>query len=275
MSVGESVRIADRPTVTLLSVDDRSVIVKVGDSNVTLQLGHFRNRLLPNPPDDIPSIVEVDGLRIGADVTKPFMCGSKYSLSLVNLQKDARLFIGSSDEPMSLLGTHVFPVPDTEWNYGENWLQKVIYGWHLGVDVDEERGHPLVAVTDGTVIALRHFDPETQQEDYWGNGLAMLGDDGFVYIYMHWDALADGVVEGARLQAGDPIGSMGRSGFDSTQITTHLHLEMLVMRYPERFTFAFAPQPDTLPTPNRYLPEEVEGYVVNPYPYLVQWYERA
>ena len=29
---------------------------------------------------------------------------------------------------------------------------------------------------------------------------------------------------------------------------------------------------EVLPTPNRYLPAEVEGHVINPYPYLVEWY---
>lgn len=271
LSVGESVTTAG-PQVTLLGVDGRSATVQVGNREVSIPLGRFRNRLLPNPPDDVPSVVETDGVRIGADVTRPFMRGSKYSRSLVNLEKDARLFIGPSDRPMSPEGTHVFPVPETDWCFGENWLQKVVYGWHLGVDVDEVRGHPLVSITDGTVLAIRRFDPGTQEEDYWGNGLALLGDDGFVYVYMHWDELADGVAEGARLKAGDSIGPMGRSGFDSTQITTHLHLEMLVMRHPERFRFTFEVEPDVLPTPNRFLPEDVEGYVVNPYPYLVEWY---
>ena len=276
LCIGESVTPDGEGTkhvVRLLAGDETSVSVRVGNVERTLILGHFQNRHLPNPPNDVPSVVEVGGLRIGADLTKPFMSGSVYSQSLVNLETDARLFIGSARDPLSPPGRHVFPVPDTDWNYGENWLQKVKYGWHLGVDVDEEQGHPLVAATDGTVLAIRRFDPSVQQEDYWGNGLAMLGDDGFVYIYMHWDELAEGVVRGARLAAGDLIGPMGRSGFDSTTITTHLHFEMLVMKHPERFTFAFETEPEVLPTPNRILPTEVEGFVVNPYPYLVEWYE--
>ena len=37
---------------------------------------------------------------------------------------------------------------------------------------------------------------------------------------------------------------------------------------------AFETEPEVLPTPNRVLAKDVEGFVVNPYPYLVDWYSR-
>ncbi len=276
LDLGESVTCVtpegDQRVVTLQAVDDRSATVRVKDAVAKIPLGHFARRTLGNPPGDVVNVAEMEGLRIGADMTRDYMRGSIYSLSLVNLKKDARIVVGAAEKPLSPPGTHVFPVPNYEWNFGENWLQSVVYGWHLGVDIDAERGHPLVAVTDGCVVAIRHFDAAHEEEDYWGNGLALLGDDGLVYIYMHWDRLTEGLVEGSRVRAGDEIGLMGRSGFDSKRIDTHLHFEVMVLRYPQEFRFAFGVEPEVLPTPNRVLPPETEGYVVNPYPYLVEWY---
>lgn len=277
MKIGESIAArADDGTdraVSLVAVDERSAIVRVDDSVAQIPLGHFRNRTLGNPPDDVVSVVDLDGVRIGADVTRPFVVGSRYSLSLLNLSGDARLFVGPARRMLTPSGRHVFPVPDYAWNFGENWLTKVPYGWHLGVDVDSDRGHPLVAIADGVIVAVRYFDADTEPEDYWGNGLALHGDDGFLYVYMHWDSLSEGIGEGCRVRAGDEIAAMGRSGFDSMgRIATHLHLEMMVLQQPERFRFTFEIEQDVLPTPNRFLPEKLRGFVVNPYPYMVEWY---
>ena len=277
LNLGESVTWSEgvQRVVELQDIDGRSAAVCVNDRVAHIPLGHFAKRTLGNPPGDVVNMVDFEGLRIGADMTRDYMRGSKYSLSLVNLKKDARIFLGSAKKPFSPPGTHVFPVPHYEWNFGENWLQSVVYGWHLGVDIDAERGHPLVSVTDGSVMAIRHFDAGQEEEDYWGNGLALLGDDGLVYIYMHWDRLTDGPAEGSRVKAGDEIGVMGRSGFDSKPFATHLHFEVMVLRHPEKFRFAFELEPEVLPTPNRVLPPETEGYAVNPYPYLVEWYMDA
>ncbi len=276
LSVGESITCTTsngkQRIVELKQVDDRSATVRIAGAATEIPLGHFTRRQQANPPDDVVNMVKIEGLRIGADITRRYMSGTKYSLSLLNLKKDARVFIGPADKPLSLPGKYAFPVPDYEWNFGEHWLQPVIYGWHLGIDIDAEDGHPLTAVTDGSILDIRHFDAAYQDEDYWGNGLAFLGDDRRLYIYMHWDSLAKGLSVGSRVSAGEIIGQMGRSGFDSMPIGTHLHFEIMILRHPEKFRFAFELEPEVLPTPNRILPPETEGFVVNPYPYLVEWY---
>jgi murein DD-endopeptidase MepM/ murein hydrolase activator NlpD len=122
------------------------------------------------------------------------------------------------------------------------------------------------------VIAVRRFDATRQQEDYWGNNLALLGDDGILYCYMHWDHLAEGIDVGSRVRAGVRIGAVGRSGFERKPFATHLHLELMLLRHPQAFRFAYELEPEVLPTPNRFLQAEVEGHVINPYPYLVEWY---
>lgn len=275
LNVGETVNMAvggDRRAVRLVAFDDRSVTVQVNRTTVRIPLGHFADRRLGNPPGDVPQVIEIGGLKIGAEVTRALMRGTRYSRSLVNLDKDARLWIGQAGRPMSPPGPHVFPLPDYAWHFGENWLQPVPYGWHLGVDLDAQRGHPMVAVAGGTVVAIRHYDPEREEEDYWGNNLGLLGDDGLLTCYMHWDRLATGVDVGSRLRAGEPVGWVGRSGFETKPFATHLHLEVMVLKRPRAFTFAYELEPDVLPTPNRFLQPELGGYAVDPYPYLVEWY---
>lgn len=67
---------------------------------------------------------------------------------------------------------------------------------------------------------------------------------------------------------------MGRSGFETKPFGTHLHFEVMILRHPEKFTFGFELEPEVLPTPNRVLQSDSKRFVVNPYPYLVEWYIR-
>jgi murein DD-endopeptidase MepM/ murein hydrolase activator NlpD len=277
LNLGEAVTCAARgggeATVRLEAVSERDLTVRVNAVTVCIPLGHFAPTTTDQPPGDVVNVVEVEGVKVGADVTGPFMTGSKYSLSLINLSKDARLYLGVAGEPMSPAGPHRFPIADYTWNFADNWLNRVPYGWHLGIDPNAARGQPLVAVTDGVVVAIRHYAPAAgEPEDYWGNNLGLLGDDGVLYCYMHWDTLAPGIAEGVRVQAGAALGTVGRSGFETKPFPTHLHFEMMLLQRPEKFSFAYALDPGVLPTPNRLLQPEVEGHVVNPYPYLVEWY---
>lgn len=276
LSVGESIGYTGMDgaprTIKLEAVDDRSATVRVNAFRVKIPLGHFSSSRDILPPGDVVSVVEIEGLRVGAEVTRAFMKGTKYSLSLLNLHRDARLYVAEAEQPMSPVGTHVFPLPDFQWEFGDHWLVPVPYGWHLGIDMFADCGHPLVCITDGNVVAIRHHDAEHEKDDYWGNNLGLLGDDGILYCYMHWDHLAEGIDVGSRLKAGDYIGPVGRSGFERMSIRPHLHFEMMMLRHPQEFYFAYELEPEVLPTPNRVLQPEVEGHVINPYPYLVEWY---
>ena len=78
----------DPRVVELQSVDGRSTTVRVKDAVANIPLGHFAKRMLGNPPGDVVNVVQMEGLRIGADMTWDYMRGSIYSLSLVNLKKD-------------------------------------------------------------------------------------------------------------------------------------------------------------------------------------------
>jgi murein DD-endopeptidase MepM/ murein hydrolase activator NlpD len=276
LNVGESAvyttRTGVRKAIRLEAMDAGSIAVRVNSSLTRISAGPVTPETAPSSLGDLPSIAEIEGLRIGVDATRTFMTGTRYSVSSLNLHKDARLHVSEMQQPLASAITHVFPLPDFEWGFASNWLLKVIYGWHLGVDLYAGRGHLLVSIVDGTVIAMRHYRSGHDPEDYWGNNLGLLGEDGILYCYMHWDSVVEGIHLGSRVSAGDLIGSVGRTGFETKAIPSHLHLEMMILNHPERFCFAYEREPGVLVTPNRFLQPEVEGHVINPYPYLVEWY---
>jgi murein DD-endopeptidase MepM/ murein hydrolase activator NlpD len=276
LNIGEVVNYTTRDgctkRVTVEAFDERSITVRVNESTAQIPLGHITPRTEPQPWHPVINVVELEGLKIIADATQSYMYGSRYSVTLLNLHKDARLYLGEAGESISPPGKHVFPIAGYGRNFADKWLTKVPYGWHLGIDCSLDLGDPLVAVTAGTVVAIRHYTPAPgEEEDYWGNNLGLLGDDGVLYCYMHWDELASGISVGARVETGDCIGTGGRTGFETKPYPSHLHFEMMVLKRPEKFFFAYELDPETLPTPNRMLQPEVEGHVIDPYPYMVEW----
>ena len=72
-------------------------------------------------------------------------------------------------------------------------------------------------------------------------------------------------------------GTLVENTYANVRSDTQVQLGIVKGRYAilqnsEAFYFAYALEPEVLPTPNRYLQAEVEGHVINPYPYLVEWY---
>ena len=73
--------------VRLEAFDERSISVWVDGESAQVPLGHFSDRRLGNPPGDAINVVEIGGIQIGADVNRTYMTGTRYSRSLVNLEK--------------------------------------------------------------------------------------------------------------------------------------------------------------------------------------------
>ena len=111
---------------------------------------------------------------------------------------------------------------------------------HRGVDIDGHTGEPVRAVADGEVVFAGIDLPgggahqqvargEWKKLDREGMGPGGLyvsinhGDD-FGSIYMHLDEIA--VEHGQKVAAGEPIGTLGRSGTERSM--QHLHLEFRV-----------------------------------------------
>lgn len=218
-------------------------------------------------------LAEVKSVRLGVEVTYHHLGVSRYSDSHLGLTTDARLSIAPTEMFHTLPGEHVFPIPTYRWDADkicpydyDMWLQPVIYGYHLGIDLYARRGEQVVSASDGEVVDVRRFD-SSKADDYWGTMLAVKAQDGFLYVYCHMDSFEEAITRGSTIRAGEPIGPVGKMGFEHKAIPPHLHFEMLLAENPGDFRF-------TLDTKGRFLPRKVRGYAVNPRHYLVEWYER-
>jgi murein DD-endopeptidase MepM/ murein hydrolase activator NlpD len=123
------------------------------------------------------------------------------------------------------------------------------YGYAIGVPVD--RTTPVRAVADGVVIrAMLNYQPLTAaQADAWATESNRMGytpaevldgyrgmqiwidhGDGLVSRYAHLGSIGPGIVEGAAVEQGQAIGTVGNSGTPASVYSetedVHLHLEL-------------------------------------------------
>lgn len=106
---------------------------------------------------------------------------------------------------------------------------------HEGQDLMGAKGQVLVAAADGVLTTVRH-----DQSGLSGNMIRLTDAEGWTYVYIHINndhpgtddganvfeqAFADGVVQGQRVRAGEPIAYLGDSGNAETT-APHLHFEL-------------------------------------------------
>ena len=106
------------------------------------------------------------------------------------------------------------PIPVTD-TYG---ALRAGVGWHHGSDLFAPRGTPVLAVTGGTAFAVGW-------NALGGHRLWLRDAAGNTYYYAHLDAYAAAIREGARVRAGQPLGTLGSSG-DAEHTPPHLHFEV-------------------------------------------------
>ena len=88
---------------------------------------------------------------------------------------------------------------------------------HGGIDIQGDVGDPVVAMAGGTVVVHPNNGAA-------GNTVHVRHDDGSLTKYFHLDEFS--VRNGQRVEAGQQIGTMGRTGNTPAQGDTHLHFEM-------------------------------------------------
>ncbi|MFT3667243.1 MAG: peptidoglycan-binding protein [Pseudoxanthomonas sp.] len=88
---------------------------------------------------------------------------------------------------------------------------------HGGIDIQGDVGDPVVAVAGGTVVVRPNNGAA-------GNTIHIRHDDGSLSKYFHLDQFS--VRNGQRVEAGQQIGTMGRSGNTPARGDTHLHFEL-------------------------------------------------
>ncbi|HEY4238598.1 MAG TPA: M23 family metallopeptidase [Kofleriaceae bacterium] len=95
---------------------------------------------------------------------------------------------------------------------------------HCGVDLDGPRGRPIVAVARGTVVRIERS--ELGLDGRSGRYVRIEHDDGVLTAYMHLDSIEDGLRVGQRVDAGQPIGTLGASATYVAPPHCHFSLEL-------------------------------------------------
>lgn len=152
----------------------------------------------------------------------------------------------------------VFPLARSNWysviNFENDWHeprmrliagQWQLVGIHEGTDVFAEPGTPILTVHPGIVERVGWTF-------YSGWRVGVRGDDGRYWFYAHLSSFSDAAVVGRRVEAGDPLGRVGNTGYGVTpghfdEFTHHLHFGI----------------------------QEASGIWVNPYPLLKRLYQAS
>ncbi len=112
-----------------------------------------------------------------------------------------------------------FPVQGKCW-FGDTWMAPRSGGrLHQGVDIISARGNLLYAVVSGTISKVYADRPGALA----GNGVRIAQDNGTYFTYLHMDTFAEGIELGAKVKAGQVIGTVGSTG---NAATPHLHFEV-------------------------------------------------
>ena len=87
---------------------------------------------------------------------------------------------------------------------------------HEGLDIMAPEGREVLAIVSGKIDTKKW-------NNLGGNTLWLLGDDGMIYYYAHLHSYRDGIDEGSRVNGGEVLGYVGKTGNASTP---HLHFEV-------------------------------------------------
>jgi len=124
-----------------------------------------------------------------------------------------------ADSPVAAASIDVFPVQG-RCGFSDTWHAARSGGrLHLGVDIIAAEGNLVYAVTDGVITKVYEDRPGSLS----GNGIRLTTEDGTYFFYAHFTHVAEGIVEGAEVRAGQVVGYIGSTGNSGTP---HLHLEI-------------------------------------------------
>jgi murein DD-endopeptidase MepM/ murein hydrolase activator NlpD len=91
---------------------------------------------------------------------------------------------------------------------------------HEGTDIFADTGTPIIAIADGVVTTV---NPPSRPTSLGGITVTYRTADGSHWYNAHLDTISAGVVEGARVQGGQQIGTVGNSG-NARTTPPHNHL---------------------------------------------------
>ena len=136
-----------------------------------------------------------------------------------------------NDDPSSDVGSKLpsfsLPVSGKLLNVHDSELQVFSptmndYRVHLGVDIITNEGAPVYAAADGTVMQI-------WEDVRMGQCIAVQHNGDAVSIYKNVSAeLPKGIIEGAKVKAGQQIATVGATAMVEIADEPHLHFEMTV-----------------------------------------------
>ena len=115
---------------------------------------------------------------------------------------------------------HVFPAAGKRASYGADHHD------YPATDIFAACGSAAVSPVDGVIVHWRAedpYDPAADNPAYrGGRSAAVLGDDGVRYYLSHFESTEPGLGVGSRVDAGDRLGAVGRSG-NAENVDCHMH----------------------------------------------------
>lgn len=115
---------------------------------------------------------------------------------------------------------HVFPAAGKPASYGPDHHD------YPATDIFAACGSAAVSPVDGVIVHWRAddlYEPAADNPAYrGGRSAAVLGDDGVRYYLSHFESLEPGLGVGSRVDAGDRLGAVGRSG-NADNVDCHIH----------------------------------------------------
>jgi len=270
LDIGESIAAPGGSEVKLLAIGYEGsvgkpgcaelgwITVRVGDEHADIPLGWWRT---------------VGGARIAAELNSAYNTDperKRWERDYWRLEHHARLQLSDASAPLTPACRYAFPITWGAFG-GSNWLTKYsgstgLSPTHEGVDIACPVGAAVVrAVTGGRIVYVGGYNASAE---VGGPGVvvSVVGDDGLGYLYAHMSSLDSHLQEGVRIATRDPIGPSGNSGFEHTQITPHLHFEMVWGESEDSLLRVLRP-------PWHDVSCETLAFRVNPMPYLHQWFE--
>ncbi|MDW5325652.1 M23 family metallopeptidase [Plantactinospora sp. KLBMP9567] len=123
--------------------------------------------------------------------------------------------------PPTTTGSHTYAFPVRTSNVAYHPTHSA----YPATDIFANCGSPVVAVTDGRILEVSRVDRYSksgpQGPNNGGKAVSLLGDDGVRYYGSHLTNVSGGIEAGARVRAGQQVGTVGRTG--NANNVCHLH----------------------------------------------------
>lgn len=178
--------------------------------------------VLHHDDDPGPSLPPVDyDLLVASTLTAPaFVSGGPASPPVGIISTDVLGLTPGISATCPVAGPHNFI---SSWGFARSGGRK-----HRGNDIFADEGTPLVAIASGSILRVDPVDNYrvgSGRGDLGGITLWLVDDGGTAYYYAHMLSIAPGITAGTRVEVGQLVGYVGRTGNAATT-PPHLHFQI-------------------------------------------------